>query len=402
MRIVHITSGLSVGGAEMMLYRLIKTSQREGVQHTVISLSSVDMLGDRIRALGVEVKILGMSRSAPNPFLLFKLVQWILAYRPDVVQTWMYHADLFGGIAACMARWIVRWRGVDAKRLTLAWGVHQTEFPPFSANKKLALIAKTCAVLSRYVPDLIVCCAEAAKRTHSAGGYCAPRMQVILNGFDLELFRPQARQRDPLRALLGVAADTPIVGIVGRVDPAKDHENFIAAIGKTSRAFPHCHYVMIGKGLDATNVELTSLIRKAKVADVCHLLGARDDVHRLIPFFDIFCLSSRSEGLPTVVGEAMACGVPCVATDVGDTATLIGATGKLVAKEDADALASGLIALLGLSDEARLELGMKARQRMQTHFSIDTSWRTYESAYERVRRLFKTKSAMQGHSTGEY
>jgi glycosyltransferase involved in cell wall biosynthesis len=381
MRVVHITSGLSVGGAEMMLFRMIKASKGDGVEHTVISLSSIDMIGDRIRALGVEVRLLGMARSAPNPFLLVKLVRWLVVLRPDVVQTWMYHADLVGGLAACIARPIIKWRDRDESRLSIAWGVHQTEFPSFGAKKKLALVAKSCALLSYHVPDLIVCCANAAMRTHAGGGYSQQRMKVVLNGFDLEQFKPRSRGDDPLRALLGVSADTLIVGIVGRDDPAKDYANFVAAIGMTSRRFPACRYVMIGRGLDESNGKLVSLIDNAGVSKVCHLLGPRSDVHLLIPFFDLFCLSSRSEGLPTVIGEAMACGVPCVATDVGDTAVLVGETGHLVPREDADALASGLIRLLSLTREDRQALGVKARQRIQTQFSIDGSWRTYKSAY---------------------
>jgi glycosyltransferase involved in cell wall biosynthesis len=387
MRIVHITSGLSVGGAEMMLFRLIEASQGDGVEHTVISLSSLDMIGDRIRALGVEVRLLGMARSvAPSPFLLVKLLRWLVVLRPDVVQTWMYHADLLGGVAAYIARLIIKWQGRPGRGLSIAWGIHQTEFPSFGAKKKLALVAKSCALLSSFVPDLIICCANAALRTHADGGYSQQRMKVVLNGFNLEQFKPRLGGDDPLRELLGVRADTLIVGIVGRDDPAKDHANFIAAIGMTSRRFPLCRYVMIGSGLDDSNGELISLIDEAGVSTVCHLLGPRSDVHLLIPCFDLFCLSSRSEGLPTVIGEAMACGVPCVATDVGDTAVLIGQTGHIVPREDASALASGLIRVLSLTHEERQALGAKARQRIQTHFSIDGSWRTYKSAYGVIRR----------------
>jgi glycosyltransferase involved in cell wall biosynthesis len=177
------------------------------------------------------------------------------------------------------------------------------------------------------VPDTIVCCAEAAMRTHIGGGYCMQRMRVIYNGFDVDLFKLRKRDDVPLRKLLSLDMHAPIVGIVGRYDPAKDYGNFVAAIAKVSQHLPGCHFVMIGKGLDDDNIELRSLIDDAGVSRICHLVGRCSELHILIPGFDLFCLSSRSEGSPTVVGEAMACGVPCVATDVGDTRFLVGETG---------------------------------------------------------------------------
>lgn len=385
MRIVHVISGLQVGGAEMMLYRLIQASQCDGVQHTVISMSSLDPMGERIRALGIEVRLLGMSRSVPNPFSLIRLVRWLIELRPDVVQTWMYHADLFGGVAARIAR-LVPGRGAgQLNRFTLAWGVHQTEFPSFGSGVKLALVAKCCARLSSWLPDVIVCCAEAARLSHSSGGYCHKRMHVIFNGFDLELFKPRARDSDPLRSVLGLDPATQIVGIVGRYDPAKDYGNFVSAVAKASAILPGCHFVMIGRGLDHGNPELATIIGRAGIEGVCHLMGARSDVHLVIPALDLFCLSSRSEGLPTVVGEAMACGVPCVATDVGDTAVLIGDTGCVVPRGDPEALAAGIASLLSLSREELEQLGAQARSRMVSRFSIERCWAAYRHVYSTPR-----------------
>lgn len=385
MRIVHIISGLSVGGAEMLLYRLIQASQGDGVQHTVISMSSLDTMGERIRALGVEVRLLGMSRSVPNPLSIIRLVRWIIELRPDVVQTWMYHADLFGGVAARIARFVTgRGRGVD--RFTLAWGVHQTEFPSPASGMKLAFVAKCCAWLSSWLPDVIVCCADAVRLSHAHGGYNAKRMYVIFNGFDVELFKPRPRDSDPLREALNLDAATTVVGIVGRYDPAKDYGNFVGAVAKASATLPLCHFVMIGKGLDRDNSELRAMIDAAGIAGVCHLMGARSDVHLLVPALDVFCLSSMSEGLPTVIGEAMACGVPCVATDVGDTATLIGDTGCVVPRGDSQALAAGVVGLLSLTGDGRARLGAQARTRMVSRFSIERCWAAYQHVYSHLGR----------------
>jgi glycosyltransferase involved in cell wall biosynthesis len=386
MKIVHVISGLSVGGAEMMLYRLIQASQRDGVEHTVISMSSLDVMGDRIRALGVEVRLLGMSRSVPNPFALVRLVRWLVELRPDVVQTWMYHADLFGGVAARIAQ-LIAGRNADRRnRFTLAWGVHQTEFPSLRSGGKLALVAKCCARLSSRLPDVIVCCAETARVSHANGGYDDKRMHVIYNGFDLELFRPRSRESDPLRPALKLDPATRVVGIVGRYDPAKDYGNFVSAVAKVSAVLPGCHFVMIGRGLDDGNRELAAMIDRAGIQGVCHLMGARSDVHLAVCAFDIFCLSSRSEGFPTVVGEAMACGVPCVATDVGDTAMLVGNTGRVVPHGNPMALAAGIESLLSLTHEEREQLGAQARARMASNFSIERCWAAYRYVYSTLKR----------------
>jgi len=381
MRILHIISGLGVGGAETLLYRLIRESQVDGAEHLVVSLSSLDIMGDRIRALGVEVRVLGMRRGAPQPLLLWRMINWIVAFKPDIVQTWMYHADLFGGIAALVARQILARREKGANRIGLLWAIHQTEFPTVGAGPKLGLVAKCCAMVSAKIPDLIVCCADSAKANHIRGGYCAERMQVIRNGFDIDLFRPLESARTRLRESIGVDEETPIVGIVGRYHAVKDYGNFVAAIGRVHRKLPKCHYVMIGQDLDWNNRALHDLLEEAGVSGACHLLGPRDDLQLLLPGFDVFCLSSRSEGFPTVVGEAMACGVPCVATDVGDTALLVGNLGPIVPRENSEALATGLLSLLTLSTDEQRNLGELARQRIRSLFSIESTWQQYKQAY---------------------
>jgi glycosyltransferase involved in cell wall biosynthesis len=381
MKIVHIISGLGVGGAETLLYRLIRASQGIATQHTVISLSSLDVMGDKIRALDSEVRILGMRRGIPQPFLINRMIRWLLDIEPDIVQTWMYHADLFGGTAAYAARKILAWRGGKESRFALLWSIHQAEFPSLKDTPTLGIVANCCALASSKIPDLIVCCAEAAKRSHIRGGYCGDRMEVIHNGFDADLFKPREGARYELRKMLGVEVDIPVVGIVGRYHVAKDYRNFVTAIGRVHRRLPNCHYVMVGKDMDRDNLELRSLLDDAGVSTACHLLGPRDEVHLLIPGFDVFCLSSRSEGLPTVVGEAMACGVPCVVTDVGDTASLVGGAGQVVPREDPEALATGLLSLLLLPTDDRRNLGRLARQRIHSLFSIESTWQHYERAY---------------------
>ncbi|GAB5095606.1 glycosyltransferase [Caballeronia sp. HLA56] len=378
MKIVHVITALPADGAEMMLYRLIRASRGEGVEHAVISLSSEDTLAARIREAGAEVRILGMSKSLPEPRKLVQLVRWIDELEPDVVQTWLYHGDLMGGLAVTAVR---AWR---KKRLPLAWGIHHTDLRSSGSSRMTRWVTRACALLSNHVPDAIICCGEAARRAHVEGGYCAKKMIAVPNGFELDVFKPAPASHMALRENHGFAADAPVVGIMGRYHAVKDYPNFIAAVRRVRQALPQCRFVMAGNGLDDDNRELVELIRSEGVAHACRLLGPLKHPEALLAGLDVFCLSSRSEGLPTVIGEAMACETPCVATDVGDTAWLIGETGTVVPPRNADALAQALVDMLMLPRTRRAALGVAARERIDRVFSIEASWRRYEDIYLRI------------------
>jgi glycosyltransferase involved in cell wall biosynthesis len=380
-KIVHVITDLSVGGAETMLVRLIRTSQRDGLQHVVISLSAEAPLAERLIALGVQVRILGMARGVPSPRLMRKLVEWLIELEPDVVQTWMYHADLLGGTATYAAQALRRLRGGHGKRPALCWGIHHTDLRLTGSSRITRWVARACALLSSRVPDVIVCCAESAKSSHRLGGYCNGRMKVIHNGIDLDRFRSSPQARENLRRSLGVDLSAPVVGIVGRFHPVKDYSTFLAAMQIVLAAEPQCRFVMVGQGLDSENPELAAMLDATHTAHAGHLLGPHPEPQILLAGLDVFCLSSKSEGLPTVVGEAMACEVPCVATDVGDTALLIGATGRVVPPENPVALGHALIEMLSLPVTERAALGQAARGRIQKLFSMEASWRRYEETY---------------------
>lgn len=381
MKIVHVITDLSVGGAEMLLVGLIRTSQREGLQHVVISLSAEVPLAERLVALGVQVRILGMQRGMPSARLFRQLVQWLDELDPDVVQTWMYHADLLGGTATYAAQALRRLHGRPAKRPALFWGIHHTDLRLTGSSRITRWVARACALMSSRVPDVIVCCAESAKSSHRLGGYCGGRMKVIHNGIDLKRFRASPDARESLRRSLGIDAFAPVVGIVGRFHPVKDYSTFTAAMRVVLDARPQCRFVMMGQGLEPGNPELVAMLDATQTRHACHLLGPQSELQTQLAGLDVFCLSSKSEGLPMVIGEAMACEVPCVATDVGDTALLIGATGRVVPPEDPDALGHALIAMLSLSHNERAALGQAARSRIQSLFSMEASWRHYEETY---------------------
>jgi glycosyltransferase involved in cell wall biosynthesis len=236
------------------------------------------------------------------------------------------------------------------------------------------------------VPQRIVLCSEHARRLYGVRGFAAEKMHVIPNGFDTTRFRPDAAARADLRRELGVEPHAPVVGLVARYDPFKDHAGFCRAAARVAKARPDARFVMCGRGVDHANRALHSLIAELGIADRCHLLGPRNDVPRVLAALDVLASSSVSEAFPLAVGEAMACGVPCVATDVGDSALMLGQSGTIVPPGDAAALAQALNQVLGLSGDERARLGEIGRRRVREMFDLDAVTRRYEALYETLAR----------------
>ncbi|MGH8539441.1 MAG: glycosyltransferase family 4 protein [Stenotrophobium sp.] len=381
-RVLHIIVGLNLGGAELMLKRLIESSlDNSDFQHSVVSLTDAGEVGEQLLALGVEVQALGMRSVLDAPRVLWQLTRRIRKSRADIVQTWMYHANLWGGLAARIAG-----------NQHVIWGIRTTDVKA-GASRTTAVISWMCAMLSRWIPRAIVCAAEASRMTHVAVGYDPTRMVVIPNGFDLQRLMATADQRIKLRAQCGFAADEVVIGIVGRFNRAKDHENFVCAAGLLTRQDNRVRFLMVGRDLDAGNTELARWITQTGYAERFVLLGERADVPACLSAMDIFCLSSRTEGFPNGVGEAMAMGLPCVVTDAGDAAMLVADTGIVVPREAPIALSRGLGGVLAMTPDARQQLGLRAKARMYSEFSIERARQRFEDVYSAVLKLsFRTQN----------
>lgn len=378
MRVAHIITGLSTGGAELMLLRLVERL-RGDFEQTVVSLTDFGPVGDKLAALGVSVFALGMSPTSLNPWAMLRLVRAIQAFRPDVVQTWLYHADLVGGVAARLA-------GVRA----VVWNIRNNDLSVNRTSLRTRVVVKTCGLLSRYVPSRIVYCSQAAMQTHHALGYTADRSVFMPNGFDLNRFKPDTRAYSDVRQELGLTDDALLIGLIARFDPQKDHALFFEAAGRLHSCRPNVHFLLAGRGIDAANVQLIQWAQAAGVADVTHLLGERADVPRLTAALDIASSSSWGEAFPNVLGEAMACGVPCVATDAGDAALIVGGTGLIVPRGNAAALAQAWDEMLALSHDERQALGAQARARVSEFFELGAISRRYAALYREVITVSRT------------
>ena len=374
MNITFVITGLSTGGAEVMLYKLIQNINRNQFKPNVISLTNIGELGLKIKKLGVSVNALEMKFNFIFFFKFFKLLKLLYNSNADIVQTWMYHADLLGGVAAR----IVGIRNV-------VWGIRQSVFSNNKSKYSTKLIMKLCSKLSNWLPKLILSCSIRAKSVHINEGYCKKKIVVIPNGFDLEVFKPNINARKSVRFELGINSDAKLVGLIARNDPQKNHNGFIDAAINVIHKIPDTHFLLAGKGIDYSNKGLVRSISNTGYKDNFHLLGYRNDIPRLMAALDVYASSSSwGEAFPNVIGEAMACCIPCIVTDVGDSAKIVGKTGRVVEVGDMMGLASNLIKLLQLPLNQRKSLGKLARQRINDRYEIRKIIQLFEKVYQEL------------------
>ena len=375
LRVLHVITGLGQGGAESVLLRLA-TYPDASVQHTVVSLTDEGIYGERLRAAGVAVHALGMKRGRVSLGGFLALRRLIREARPDAVQTWMYHADLIGGLAARLA-------GVRA----IAWGIRNSGEHLERSSRSARIVLRACAWLSGSVPRAIVCAAQNAAERHAEKGYRRDRMVVISNGYDLSRYAPDAAARSRVRAQWGLSEDAPVIGCVARWDPLKDHTNLLRAVAALVRDGRDggLRCVLVGRGMSADNPELAALVDKLNLRDRLILAGPSDDVPAVMNGLDLHVLSSVAEGFPNVVAEAMACGVYCVVTDVGDAAYIVGDTGVVVPPEQSEALARGIeSALCDVAARGHGRAGEAGRARVLENFDLARMVQRYIAVWRRI------------------
>ena len=371
MNVLHVITGLSDGGAEAVLYRLCKHDQAN--THQVVSLSGTGKYGSMLESLGVPVTTLNMSPGWASPLAFIRLVRLLRREKPDIVQTWMYHGDLFGGLAARAA-------GIRA----LVWGIRHTTLVPGKSNKTTIWIARILAKLSWWLPVNIVVCAQRAMDVHESLGYDRSKMRFIPNGYDLADYQPGLDLKGELRASLVSDQSIPLIGMIGRFNPQKDHANLLDALVILCDRGIAFRCVLVGTGLDPSNTEIVEWIAQRGLNDYVQLLGRRNDIANIMNVLDLHVLPSAfGEAFPNVVAEAMACGTPGVVTDVGDAAYIVGNTGLVVPPRDANALADAIeVALDDMRDaDKSSEQGLRARCRIEEHFSIERMVRTYHAVW---------------------
>jgi glycosyltransferase involved in cell wall biosynthesis len=364
--IVHLIIGLQTGGAELMLTRLVAHTDRARFRPVVVSMTDSGSLGPVIERAGVECVALGLRRGIPDPIGLWRLDRVLRRAQPDILQTWLYHADMLGLIVRQL---------MPVRHLLWNLRCSDMRLPPLNAALR--------RVLARFsaVPDAVIVNSQAGKRFHERIGYRPRRWEYVPNGFDTEALTPDPQARRRLRCELGVAEDAVVIGLPARYHPMKDHTTFFAAARILALARPEARFLLVGAGTERSN----PVHARSGIADRLLPLGERGDMAAVYAALDIATLTSASgEGFPNVLGEAMACGVPCVATDIGDAAIVLGEAGLVVPPRDPEALAAAWERLIAAGPQARRELGLTARAHIVRDHALEAVVGRYQALYDDI------------------
>lgn len=371
MKIVHIITGLNDGGAEAVLYRLCYYDREN--EHICISLMDEGKYGQLLNKNGVKVYCLNFSSNRISLLGLRRLFKILRKSKPDVVQTWMYHADFLGGVIARIA-------GIK----NVIWGVHHTNLTRGETKFSTILIARINVVLSKFIPRKIIYCAQKARQVQESIGYNREIGVVVNNGYNLNDFYPNLDIRFKFRQELSLDDSVTIVGHVGRYSPYKDYPNLISSFGLLSKENKTTKFVLVGTGLDETNIELCKLVESANLKDKVIMLGRREDINYIMNGIDLFVLSSSTEAFPNVLNEAMACSTPCITTDVGDARHIIGEAGWVVKSRDSVGLAKAMsIAIYEKDNLFQVWMNRKSecRNHIVNNFSIEKMISSYKEIW---------------------
>lgn len=364
--VVHVISGLRLGGAETALLRLVEAADPARWRHAVVSLGPRGPMAEPLEQAGVAVSALGLTRSWAGPLAARALVRTVRGAAPDLVVGWMYHGNLG-------AWWAARRIAVPA-----VWNVRHTLGTRKQTKRTTALIARLGGRLASRAAAVVFNSSQSAAR-HGALGYPSATSRVVPNGIDCDRFAPQPSARARLRRSLGWPADALVVGRVGRNHPIKDHPGFLEAAARAGDEHPGLHAVAAGPGVDTDD----RLHRQAtdSLGARSRLVGAVDDMPGWLAGLDVLVSSSRDESFPNVVAEAMACGVPCVVTDVGASAEIVDTTGIVVPAGDPGRLGKAIADLAAETPSQRTARGRAARARIEARFSARRSRAAHEKIW---------------------
>ncbi len=359
--ILHVIPGLGTGGAEHALAALVTAKRKQPISQIVVDLlssASDSALTEAIRAAGIPVHQFGGRTVLDFPVVLFRLARLIRQVRPLAVQSWLYYADLASlwGLALSGQRATTR----------LYWGIRSSDMNQNHYRRALGWTIQACAKLSAR-PDAVVANSYAGRDAHRAMGYAPRAFPVIPNGIDTRQFRPDPATRTRMRKQLRIPDGKSVVIHVGRVDPMKDHGTLIAV----AMALPDVHFIMAGSGTE-----------KLGVPPNVTALGLRRDMPDLYAAADLLLSTSIfGEGFPNVVAEAMACGVPIVATKVGDSRRIVGDTGVIVSPRQFPAMVAAITGILAEKGAKRRARASAARKRVEKHYSLDRAVRSFDALH---------------------
>lgn len=374
LRILFLMRSLEIGGAERQVVELVKKMDHSRFDILVVTFYDGGPLRPLLENLpGVRVVSLGKTGRWDLISFFWKLLGIVRAYRPDLIQSYLDVPNSFNVLAGKLL-------GIKS---VLGASASFVDFSRYDWTH--TLVYKTGAFLSHFA-DKTIANSKAGEKYNVEHGYAAKKMSVIPNGIDTHTFRPDQSAGNRLRTQWGIGETEIVVGIVGRIDPMKDHSTFLRAAALVAQQFPAGRFVCIGRGPQAYQAEMkalaASLLNDGKVFWISNCEDK--DIPAAYNAFDVLVSSSYGEGLPVVLGEAMASGTPCVVTNVGDSAFAVGDTGLVVPPQNPATLAEAIGKILEMSASEREALGQKARQRVLDYFSIEKMASAYEAVFENL------------------
>ncbi len=371
MRIVHIITSLGDGGAENTLYKICKYDQKN--KHFIISLKGPGKYFSLLNKLGVKVYCLHLGFFSIYKFIF--LLKILRNLKPDLIQTWLVHADFIGGIAA-------RLLGIKS----IIWNVRYSNFKIRKSKVSTIILVKLLSKLSFLIPQLIIIVSIKAKKLYTINGYDKKKLKFIPNGYDLSILKPSKIEKKIFDKKFKIKKRIPILGNIARYDPKKDHSNLLNALAIIRSRKLDFICLLFGSKINRNNIKLTSEIKKLQLSKHVKLLGQSDNITRIMNGLDI-CVQSSSygEGFPNVVAESMACGTPCVVTNVGDASFIVNKTGWVVPPNNSIKLAKAIEeALNEIRTKKWDKRSEKARSRIQKNFGISKMLRSYNKSWYQV------------------
>ena len=371
MKIVHIITGLGDGGAEHALFKICKYDLSN--KHTVISLKGPGKYFLLLKKIGIKVYCLNLKFFSIHKLIF--LIQLLRSLRPHLVQTWLVHADFIGSVAARLA-------GIK----NILWNIRYSNIEKGKAKLTTILIIKVLSLLSYSIPKIIITVSKKAEKIYKIAGYNKKIFKFVPNGYDLSILKVNKSQKIKFKKKVKVKKHIPLIGNVARYDPQKDHFNLLTALSLIKSKNISFFCVLVGSNVNKKNTDLVSEINRLKLDNSVKLLGQNDNISKVMNGLDLHVLSSSyGEGFPNVVAESMACGTPCVVTDVGDSALIVGQTGWVVPPKNSIKLAKAIEKALNEKDTIKWNYRCnKARLRIKEKFSISKMIRLYNEEWTKI------------------